>query len=223
MGAFALSSPTVADIDGDGNFDVLMGTSLGVVYAFDARNLFARDGWPVQMKRAVESRILVEDVVGDANLEMFVTDIGGNVVCLDTKGNVVWSRDLVSSVGDDEGAELLGSSPMSLGDVDGDGRLDLVLSLKVDSLKNREMYYIVAISAVDGRDIKNFPIAVESKKDTSEMDKEVHLKLPQPLLVDLHADQSGWKTVLNLNTTRGEKRKEVSRSGKPPHGGIAKG
>ena len=29
MGAFALSSPTVADIDGDGTLEVLMGTSMG--------------------------------------------------------------------------------------------------------------------------------------------------------------------------------------------------
>jgi hypothetical protein len=223
MGAFALSPPTIADIDADGTFDVLMGTSMGVVYAFDARNIFSRDGFPVQMKHAVESRILVEDVIGDTNLELFVADIGGNVVCLDTKGNVLWNRDLVSSLADDKGNELLGSSPMSLGDIDGDGRLDLVMLLKLDLLKNREMYYIVAISAVDGRDIKNFPIAVESKTMTNERDKEVHLKLPQPLLVDLHADQSGWKTVLNLNTTRGEKVKRASKSGKPPHGGIAEG
>jgi len=223
MGAFALSSPTIADIDGDGTYDVLMGTSLGVVYAFDARNLFSRDGWPVQMKHAVESRILVEDVLGDTNLEMFVVDIGGNVVCLDRKGSVLWSRDLRSSLENEKAAEVLGSSSMSLGDVDGDGRLDLVMALKIDSIKSGEMFYIVAISAVDGSDIKNFPIAVESKKYTNEGDKEVHLKLPQPLLVDLHADQSGWNTVLNLNTTRSEKRKEASKSGKPPHGGSAKG
>jgi hypothetical protein len=223
LGAFALSSPTIADIDGDGSFDVLMGTSLGVVYVFDANNLFNRDGWPVQMKHAVESRILVEDVLGDTNLEMFVADIGGNVACLDTKGNALWSRDLVNSIKNDDGAEVLGSSQMSLGDIDGDGRLDIVMALKIDTKKGGEMYYIVAISAVDGKDVKNFPIAVESKDSTEEVDKEVHLKLPQPLLVDLHSDQSEWKTVLGLNTTKVGKTKKASVSKKTPHGGSAKG
>jgi hypothetical protein len=32
MGAFALGSPTIADLDGDGSFEVLMGTSMGIVY-----------------------------------------------------------------------------------------------------------------------------------------------------------------------------------------------
>lgn len=51
MGAFALGSPTVADLNGDGSLDVIMGTSMGMVYALDARNLYSREGWPVQFQR----------------------------------------------------------------------------------------------------------------------------------------------------------------------------
>jgi hypothetical protein len=50
LGAFALSSPTVADIDGDGSAEVLMGTSMGFLYVMDARNLFMKENWPIQLQ-----------------------------------------------------------------------------------------------------------------------------------------------------------------------------
>jgi hypothetical protein len=36
--------------------------------------------------------VAVADVVGGANLEIIVTDMAGNVVCVDTEGEVVWDR-----------------------------------------------------------------------------------------------------------------------------------
>jgi hypothetical protein len=109
---------------------------------------------------------------------------------------------------------------MSLGDVDGDGRLDLVLALKISTENKPERSFIVAISAVDGKDLPNFPISVESKTATNDAAKELHQKLPQPLLVDLHADQSHWKTLFKQSETSVDPAKVPP---KPPHGGSAKG
>jgi hypothetical protein len=135
---------------------------------------------------------------------------------------MLWHRDLVSSI--DEESELLGSSQMSLGDADGDGRLDLIMLLKIASKNKPEIFYMVAISAVDGKDLPNFPIAVDSKTVSTEVDKELHQKLPQPLLVDLHADQSEWSTYFNRSAAVPSRSKaKTSVSPKSPHGGSAKG
>lgn len=183
-GAFALSSPTIADIDGDGNPEAILGTSMGMIYVFDARSMNKRDKWPVQLKYPVETRILVEDVVGDTNLELFVGDVAGNLVCLNHDGGRIWNRNLPLSVG--HGGPITGSSPLTMGDVDGDGHLDIVRVIHFD-----DVTLVFAVNAATGKDVPNFPIQLDKKSlpKTANPD-ELHKQLAQPLLVDLHSDQS---------------------------------
>lgn len=224
LGAFALGSPTIADIDGNGDEDVLMGTSMGMVYCFHARHLYNSDGWPVQVGHAVESRILVEDTMGDTNLEVYVNDVGGNIYCFTHKAQVLWRRQLLSSV--TGGAELRGSSPMTMGDVDGDGKLDIVMTVKTLNPRGEWSTYIIAVSAVTGKDLAFFPIEFDSPLplDDGMGDALLHMKLAQPLLVDLHADQSHWNSYLYRNGTAWQhptKKKKGTEA--PPHGGGAPG
>lgn len=222
MGAFALGSPTVADIDGDGNMDVLLGTSMGIVYAFDARQMFKKGPWPIQMNRPIESRILVEDVIGDTNLEVFVADIGGNVVCFDHLAKPIWHRNLTSALGQDEYA-MTGSSSMALGDVDGDGRLDLVLVVRIQNHQS----YMFAMDAASGKDLPYFPIQLDELPDTKSKDDEevtpLHRKLPMPLLVDLHGDQSFLEQYIRRNATTWHPRRPRKVGTIPTHGGGAPG
>jgi hypothetical protein len=118
MGAFALASPTVADIDGDGKLEVLIGTSLGMVYCLDARTLQKKDKWPLQMRYPVESRVVVEDLVGDTNLEVLIADVGGSIACFDHEGKKLWHRNLATSIGKSS-HDVTGMSSMVLGDVNG--------------------------------------------------------------------------------------------------------
>ena len=239
IGAFALSSPTVADIDGNGDEEVLIGTSMGMVYCLHARHIYNSAGWPVQVKTAVESRILVEDVLGDTNLEVFVNDVGGNVYCFDAKGQLLWHRDLVDSMGMG-GHDLRASSSMALGDVNGDGVMDVVLVLKVFSPhSNQWSTLLVAMSAVTGEDLQFFPKEFSSSllMDDGIGTMNVHQKLPPPLLVDLHADQSHWSRYLYRNGTSWDNKQQAGNGGKsgrsgksgsstadgPPHGGSAPG
>lgn len=225
MGAFALSSPTVADIDGDGNLEVLMGTSMGIVYCVDGRNLYKKDGWPVQLQHPVESRILVEDVRGDTNLEIFVADVAGNVVCLDHKANKIWHRDLIGSTTLKNTAEVLASSQMVLGDIDGDGVLDIVILLKLRTLESQVAHFLFAISADTGIDVQNFPVRLGSTTDKQQIEigeEFVVEKIAAPLLVDLHGDQSFLNEYIRRNGTRWTKPFRRP-SGVARHGGNAHG
>jgi hypothetical protein len=192
MGAFALSKPAVADIDGDGKLEVLIGTSMGIVYAFDCTHMTMKNNWPIQMPYAVESPIVVEDVAANTKLETFVADIGGNVACFDEDANKVWHRDLREAVSDGP-STVRASSPMTLGDVDGDGVLDVVVSLQVLHEGNqKETIYVFAINAANGGDLPNFPVAFDTHPSQQSKLGEnwVHEQLPGLLLVDLHGDQS---------------------------------
>ena len=219
MGAFALGSPTIADIDGDGTLDVILGSSMGIVYVMDARNLFTRDGWPVQLQKGIESRVIVEDVRGDTNLELFVSDVGGTITCLSHKGEKLWHRNLVDDVPD--GNEVLAASPLVLGDVDGDGMLDLVQLLQVRHVSGIGLLYLFVVSADSGNDVSFFPKRIDSTQSTEKGDSEEFIvrKLAAPLLVDLHADQSWLQNYIQRGETKFVKPPRAFTEDAPPQGG----
>ena len=72
--------------------------SAAASYVLDARQMTKREHWTVQLPRPVEHRVVVEDVVGDTNLELFVADIGGDVVCLNHAAEVLWHRNWIKSL-----------------------------------------------------------------------------------------------------------------------------
>ncbi|KAL7557243.1 hypothetical protein ACA910_001908 [Epithemia clementina (nom. ined.)] len=222
MGAFALASPTVADIDGDGTLEVLVGTSMGMLYALECRNLFKKVHWPIQMKHPIESRPIVEDVRGDTNLEVFVVDIGGIVACFSHEAQLIWSRDILKSLG--FGTAISGSSPLTLGDVDGDGLMDLVITVEVDG-----RWLIFAVQAASGDDVKNFPIELEKLRKTGKFkEKQSEGKqrkaLAQPLLVDLHSNQDHMLSYIRRSTLNFKRDATVTPpTGEYPQGGSSPG
>jgi len=223
IGAFALSPPSVADIDGNGDEDIIMGTSMGIIYCLHARHMYNTEGWPIQIQNPIESRILLEDVLGDTNLEIFVLDGAGNIYCFNARGEIIWRRDLINSIAPE--SEIRGISPMTMGDVDSDGMLDIVVSIKLVSAQSQWSTFVVALSAVTGADIENFPIEFDSPLLVADgtADAELTQKLPQPLLIDLHADQSNWKAYLARNGTAWTRPKPTKKASNPPHGGSAPG
>ena len=238
MAAFALSPPTVADINGNGDEDVLLGTSMGIIYCLHARHMYATEGWPVQVPHPVESRILVEDVMGDTNLEVFVMDTGGNVYCFDATGRLLWNRDTLNSVEETKSrrdidteesqqSEIRGLSTMTMGDVNGDGVIDIVFAMKLVSSSGGWKTLIFAISSTNGNDISNFPMEFVSPllMDDGSGQSSITQKLPQPLLIDLHADQLHWSAYLYRNgTTWNHPAKPADQKpDKPPNGGTAPG
>lgn len=217
MSAMCLGSPTVADIDGDGVPEVLLGTNMGIVYVLDARNMQQKSHWPVQLPRPVEHRIVVEDVVGKTDLEVFVSDIGGNVICLNHVGEIIWHRNWIKSLQLQVG-NVEASSPISLGDINGDGNMDLVQMIVV-----QKRVLVFAVQASTGADLRRFPMELDGTPDFPIPATDVHQKVAQPLLVDLHADQSFLSDYLRRNGTSWN---PVGRRSGPlgrPHGGSGAG
>jgi hypothetical protein len=140
------SSPTIADVNGDGVNEILVGDLKGRLYA---RTAWGDDlpGWPVQIRigtrgvTAVESTPTVVDLDGDGTQEIvvgagsrWVPNQDGGLLVLNADGSVrcryrtmdlfdVWDESVGATP--DGFSEGVMSTP-AIGDVDGDGKLDVV-------------------------------------------------------------------------------------------------
>ena len=121
--ALVYSQPAVADLDGDGEDEIIVGTSLGMLYALSAKDGAVREGWPVVLGE-VQSQAVVEDVNGDGRLDIVIGDGRGNVVLLNDKGGVLWSAQCSGAV----------AQAATVADVDNDGVLDVLLGTSTGQL-----------------------------------------------------------------------------------------
>ncbi|CAL5388535.1 unnamed protein product [Camellia sinensis] len=135
--AYVYSSPTVVDLDGDGNLDILVGTSYGLFYVFDHKGKL-REKFPLEMAE-IQGAVVAADINDDGKIELVTTDTHGNVAAWTAQGKEIWERHLKSLV--PQGA--------SVGDVDGDGHTDVV----VPTLSGN----VYVLSGKDGLDIRPYP------------------------------------------------------------------
>ncbi|KAL6046797.1 Protein DEFECTIVE IN EXINE FORMATION 1 [Balamuthia mandrillaris] len=142
--AHIYAPPTVADLDGDGNLDIIVGTAVGFIYVINHRGELNFDGFP-QMMDSIYSQVVVEDVNGDGRLELIATDINSNIACFDTFGTELWENRFFG----------IANQPPSLADVDGNGVLDVVLTSDAGQ--------IWAFAGDTGSLLPNFPILVEGR------------------------------------------------------------
>lgn len=149
--ALIYSSPTVADIDGDGRKEIIIGTSLGLLYVLDGDSGFTRRFFPMQFHQ-IQAQVAVADIVGGPHLEMIVGDLVGNLVCVNGDGDVVWDARLSGAI----------YHAATIGDVDGDGQLDVVVS--VAALEGYEVY---ALRGDTGKVLPRFPISLPASAEIS--------------------------------------------------------
>ena len=184
MGAFAVASPIVVDLDGDRNMEVLIGTSMGFIHCVrvGVSDPNPTPHFTIQMKNKIEHPIVVEDVSNDGKLEIFAIDASANLVCLDYEGKTIWNRNLLRN-----NEKAVGTSDLVLGDVDGDGVVDVVVTVHVLSPLNQNS--IVRIHAINahGKELDGFPLDVTAiGKNNSYVYDEMSLsQLAKPRLIDL--------------------------------------
>lgn len=161
--------PTVADLDGDGrlvfsqlnvfrrtslyNFynslhirkEVIVGTALGLLYVMDGESGFVRRFFPMQFN-SIQAAVSVADVTGDRDLEMIVLDMGGTVALVDLKGEVLWDAHLSGTL----------PFPATVGDVDGDGQVDVVVVAATEGKGS----HIYALRGDTGAVLPGYPIVL---------------------------------------------------------------
>uniref|UniRef100_A0A2P2JQE4 Uncharacterized protein LOC105116623 isoform X1 n=2 Tax=Rhizophora mucronata TaxID=61149 RepID=A0A2P2JQE4_RHIMU len=135
--AYIYSSPTVVDLNGDGNLDILVGTSFGLFYVLDHRGN-VRENFPLEMAE-IQGAVVAADINDDGKIELVTTDTHGNVAAWTSQGKEIWEKHLKS---------LISQGP-TVGDVDGDGHTDVV----VPTISGN----IYVLSGKDGSFVRPYP------------------------------------------------------------------
>jgi hypothetical protein len=127
------SSPALADLDLDGDLDIVVGTGRNFytgdsskLYAVDGRSRAALPGWPRALAGNTSPSPAIANVDGDANPEVVMTTGEGRVYVLNHNGTDVWSGCIMnfSQCGHDY---ALLSSPV-IANVDSDPTLEVLVS-----------------------------------------------------------------------------------------------
>ncbi len=119
------TAPTLVDIDGDGILDFVVAT--WCLNKEDTNRLYAYRGydrkllWTYDLNDVVYHGTAVADLNKDNKLELIIGDYSGTVHCLKAEdGSIVWTHF-------DPNYRYIGS-PVSVGDIDGNGYCDLIFS-----------------------------------------------------------------------------------------------
>lgn len=119
-GSYCYSSPALADLDGDGKLDIIIGSADSKVHAFKYTGAEVK-GWPYLIGGIVTGSAAVGDIDLDGHLEVVVPCTNNNLYCLSDSGTIKPGWPVAIRL------DRTSRSPSpALADLDGDGYLDVI-------------------------------------------------------------------------------------------------
>jgi hypothetical protein len=134
------SGAAVADLDGDGKLEVIVGGADGYLYILN-ETLAVKSQIHIFSSRSIPYTPQVADLDGDGKLDIVVMTNDPAVVRLTSTGGLVWSRNYTTG--------NIPSTAPTLVDVNGDGVLDVLVSGKMNSVE--------ALDGTNGALIRSYP------------------------------------------------------------------
>ncbi|MHA1683372.1 MAG: FG-GAP-like repeat-containing protein [Promethearchaeota archaeon] len=114
IGSPVYSTPTVADVDGDGNVEIVVGAATNNVHCLNGLN--GTEKWIFSTGGSVRSSPMLYDIDGDGVMEIFFGSVDNKFYCISgTDGSEIWNF-----VADGE----VSCTP-AIGDVEGDGDFEV--------------------------------------------------------------------------------------------------
>lgn len=134
---WGISSPTLVDLDGDGACEIVFGTGAdeaggGRVEARKADGS-SLEGFPFFVFGRINSSIAAADLDGNGSMELVISDLSPHLFVIESDGSDFpgFPIDLVTG-------NMPGAMPsVALGDMDGDGQLEIVYARNIDGNESR--------------------------------------------------------------------------------------
>jgi hypothetical protein len=147
-----VSSPVIADLDGDGTMEIIVGSGNAPgdkfkVYVFHSDGSIM-DGWPVDLIDDVDSVPAIGDLDNDGDLEIVINDVWGYVYAFNHDGTMMdgWPKSI----------DFM-TSPPTLYDLDNDGDLEVIAGSDEDVEDHTRSFAKVNIWHHDGTNFDGWP------------------------------------------------------------------
>lgn len=114
--ALLTNGPTVIDVDGNGELNIIVGSAMGHIHVLDNYGCPIK-GFPVAMG-PIFAPVVVEDIDQDGNLEIIGLDSVSTVAVFSKKGKLLWDIQITPDC----------VTAPAIADIDNNGILDMVIA-----------------------------------------------------------------------------------------------
>lgn len=176
------SAPALCDIDGDGHLEICLPSVVPAELHLLQWDGFEADGWPITLTTSRKSGAVIADINGDGSPDILFSSPGlmrlalsfndrsylGGLLAWDFSGTAIPLNGSSISTGlltESSPGPRYRSSPALVGDLDGDGRLDVLACSIMDrtygsgaAYKNRSSLYLWSLAAPAQPSLPNWPM-----------------------------------------------------------------